>query len=1518
MKRLLLFAGCLMAFAGAQAQFTGFSVELVQEHTGDIAVLDGHSTYRVYADFTNATDRVSALFGDAATPLTLTSETGFYQSSAGGDFGTAINEGVFGFIPELEFDSWLTIGAENSGQAESGISQVGMTAALAEFNAGGNLNLNTPNGGSWFVTFGNSNAIAGEDLQVLVAQLTVQTAFSGSFNIQVFNEGVQANEEIIEASCFSTDPSAVFGCTDPEATNYVDGATDQCGACTYPCTLAISVNANDGTSCFGEDDAAVSLVQNGAQLGILYSHPILGDGTPYLANASFINLEAGDYTVNAVDGAGCTSEITFTVEEPDPIVVTASVSDPISCNGETDGVISGTATGGTGAFAYSLASTFDVTTDVLMFDGLGAGLYTVYVQDENGCTGSTGPLELDQPADSDSDGVCDIDEIAGCTNPSACNFAPFATEDDGSCLFDDYDGDGVCNEFEVEGCTFSLACNYNPEATDDDGSCEFYCPGCTDETACNYDSGAIQEDGSCQYPADLHGLDYVDCDGICITDSDFDGVCDEEETFGCTDEEACNYLEEATQDDGGCLVPNSASCEVCEGASIVVADADGDGVCDADEVDGCTDEAACNFDPAATEDDGSCTHPVDLCGESYFDCSCECLHDADGDEVCDEAEIAGCQDPIACNFNAEATDPAPCETTSCAGCIYPFACNYDPDAVYADGSCEFGTCAGCTDPAACNFNPTVSEDDGTCAYLDECGVCGGEGPAEGFYCDGTCVDSDGDGVCDVDEAGCMDEAACNYNAFVNEDDGSCTYADDCIDCDGECFDLNANQICDCQEILGCLDETACNYDTLANVDSGACLYPEPNLDCNGNCLNDADEDGVCDEQDSCPFDPQNDIDGDGICAPDEVGGCTDQTACNYNAVATDDDGSCILVEAAVDSAYNQGFSDGMVAGVESIVAEEFCGEGTIWDSGFELCIPLDCFGDFNDDGERGTEDLLQLLAVFGTPCPLSEMPFACGDAVSFDNYDYETVQIGSQCWFAENLRTEHYANGDAITGNLSASEWTSTSSGAQAIYDNDVLYLETFGRLYNWYAVDDSRGLCPSGWHVPTDGEWMTLEMELGMTSSEANSTGWRGTDQGAQLKASPSCDPSWNGTNISGFSALPGGYRYANLGHFSFAGDRGYWWSASQNASSYPWCRFLYSDDDFVNRYSGSTNGFIPQGGFSVRCLREADAGGSSASVPTVSSAATSDLAETTATLNGEVISHGGDMVSATGFIVGADSTLATTNDASGSGTSCAFTASLAGLTGGARYYFSAYATNGEGTAYGDTLCFTTETEAASFACGPSTVTYDGHAYETVQIGSQCWFAENLRTEHYANGDAIPGNLSDSEWTSTSSGAQIVYGEGTSTFYDGSDDESANLEAYGRLYNWYAVDDSRGLCPSGWHVPTDSEWMILEMELGMTSSEANSTGWRGTDQGAQLKASPSGYPSWNGTNTSGFLALPGGWRYDDGAYNSGGAHGCWWSASPSGTYYAWRRYLYSSFDGVLRSRDGQRNGFSVRCLRDE
>ena len=104
-------------------------------------------------------------------------------------------------------------------------------------------------------------------------------------------------------------------------------------------------------------------------------------------------------------------------------------------------------------------------------------------------------------------------------------------------------------------------------------------------------------------------------------------------------------------------------------------------------------------------------------------------------------------------------------------------------------------------------------------------------------------------------------------------------------------------------------------------------------------------------------------------------------------------------------------------------------------------------------------------------------PLECGgvSTVTYDGYTYDLVAIGDQCWFAENLRNEHYANGEAIPGDLSNGEWYSTTNGAQAIYANDASNLADYGRLYNWYAVDDARGLCPSGWHVPTDGEFMTL-----------------------------------------------------------------------------------------------------------------------------------------------------------------------------------------------------------------------------------------------------------------------------------------------------------------------------------------------------------------------------------------------------------------------------------------------------------
>jgi uncharacterized protein (TIGR02145 family) len=224
---------------------------------------------------------------------------------------------------------------------------------------------------------------------------------------------------------------------------------------------------------------------------------------------------------------------------------------------------------------------------------------------------------------------------------------------------------------------------------------------------------------------------------------------------------------------------------------------------------------------------------------------------------------------------------------------------------------------------------------------------------------------------------------------------------------------------------------------------------------------------------------------------------------------------------------------------------------------------------------------MQLLSLFGTDCEAEDVDpelgeFTCGDPMNYHGYDYATVQIGDQCWFAENLRNEHYANGDAIPGGVSDSEWSNahnTNLGAQAIFNNDASNLADYGRLYNFYAVDDARGLCPSGWHVPTDGEYTEFTDFLGGASIA-----------GTPMKASPSDNPSWDGTNTSGFSGLACGGRFGEGGSFYGEGYLGYFWSASSNGWT-PWSRRLSGGYTGVNRNNYDID---VRFGFSVRCVRD------------------------------------------------------------------------------------------------------------------------------------------------------------------------------------------------------------------------------------------------------------------------------------------------------------------------------------------
>jgi uncharacterized protein (TIGR02145 family) len=203
-----------------------------------------------------------------------------------------------------------------------------------------------------------------------------------------------------------------------------------------------------------------------------------------------------------------------------------------------------------------------------------------------------------------------------------------------------------------------------------------------------------------------------------------------------------------------------------------------------------------------------------------------------------------------------------------------------------------------------------------------------------------------------------------------------------------------------------------------------------------------------------------------------------------------------------------------------------------------------------------------------------------------DGNVYPIVQIGDQVWMAENLKTTTYNDGTPIELVENNADWSNNTTGAYCWYNNNEAFsANTYGALYNWYTVN-SGNLCPDGWHVPTDAEWKTLEMYLGMSQAEANNTGYRGTNEGSKLAGNAAL---WNDGNLendsefgsSGFTALPGGRRGSN-GSFDYAGGRGYWWSATEYDAIYAWGRYLYYYFSFVTR-----NYYTKVDGFSVRCLR-------------------------------------------------------------------------------------------------------------------------------------------------------------------------------------------------------------------------------------------------------------------------------------------------------------------------------------------
>jgi uncharacterized protein (TIGR02145 family) len=327
-----------------------------------------------------------------------------------------------------------------------------------------------------------------------------------------------------------------------------------------------------------------------------------------------------------------------------------------------------------------------------------------------------------------------------------------------------------------------------------------------------------------------------------------------------------------------------------------------------------------------------------------------------------------------------------------------------------------------------------------------------------------------------------------------------------------------------------------------------------------------------------------------------------------------------------------------------------------------------------------------------------------------------------------------------------------------------------------------------------------------------------------------------------------------------------------------------------------------------------------------TVSTAEVTNISSVSATSGGNVTDEGGSGVIARGVVWHNSETMSLevntgfTENGQGAGT---FISDISGLSAGTRYYLRAYATNGTGTSYGNIVEFETSAQAATVS------DVSGNRYGIVTIGNQVWMAENLRTKRYADGTLIAGGLANDSWQNTTQGAYTIYPHSISSL----DGEEEVLAAYGALYNWYAVQDERRLCPAGWKVPSDEDWTelteYLSEQFGLNNEPEAVNGLANSLKSCHQVSSPLGgncstneHPRWNshnvhyGTDNFGFAALPGSNRDASGSYGLIGSAGLWWTSTGDGGQNAFYRSVTVNAGNLQRETDSRNMGLSVRCIK--
>ena len=564
---------------------------------------------------------------------------------------------------------------------------------------------------------------------------------------------------------------------------------------------------------------------------------------------------------------------------------------------------------------------------------------------------------------------------------------------------------------------------------------------------------------------------------------------------------------------------------------------------------------------------------------------------------------------------------------------------------------------------------------------------------------------------------------------------------------------------------------------------------------------------------------------------------------------------------------------------------------------------------------------------------------------------YNTVQIGNQCWTKENLRTS--TSPSTGTNLISASDADYSYTGKQAHwYDNDAeTYApQNYGLLYNWNAAVDTfntwygetsvdtnsnnsvsiiytgylRGICPVGWHLPSDAEWTQLInyvenvpeyqcREIYIAKALASTIGW---DTSFNLC---SIGNNQSANNVANFCAVPAGCCTGSS--FDAAGYFAPFWCATQYNSK---DAFYYSITTWDSRmYSYSRN---KNYGYSVRCILNDTNIANELNILTVTTDMITNVTLSSATCGGNITSDGGADVTERGvcWSTAPHPTIYNNHTVDGNGTG-AFTSSITDLEQGITYFVRAYATNSVGTEYGEEVSFTTlaipDGDAQPCAGTPIVTDVDGNVYNTVKIGKQCWMRENLRVTHYADSTLIPEGGDSTSYTKP-------------YYYV---NPNVNAAVYGYYYNWTAAmhlapssdanpSGVQGICPDGWHLPSETEWIQLTDHLNsvpaylcngeidrVAKALASTEDWESND----YDCSVGNEQTLN--NTSGFSAIPAGGYYGSspGFFNDEYGTAVFWSSTEMNGEVARNRGIIGEFDIIAYYNNGKSIGYPVRCLRN-